>query len=182
MNARHWGGTVLLAGAAVVVGGVPVLRFAGAVDGTGADAPVVSSSASGSGSGTGSSSGSDTSVNDGCVPDTTTRGTTTPDVTSPTTTAPGTASSSVTITGDAVGTRYGDVQVAVTFTGTHIDSVVTVLAPTGRESTQISARSTPVLADEVVTAQSAQIDTVSGATYTSEGYRQSVQSAIDQLG
>lgn len=173
MNARHWGGTVLLAGAAVVVGGVPVLRFAGAVDGTGADAPVVSSS--------GAVTGSSASTTDGSAPDATPRGTTTPSTASPTMTAPGTTSSSVTITGDAVSTRYGDVQVAVTFTGTHIDSVTTLRSPTGHESSQISARSTPVLADEVVAAQYAQIDTVSGATYTSEGYRQSVQSAIDQL-
>ena len=47
---------------------------------------------------------------------------------------------------------------------------------------QISERSVPRLAQEVIAAQSAHIDTVSGATYTSQGYRESVQSAIDQQG
>jgi len=51
-----------------------------------------------------------------------------------------------------------------------------------RESVQINARATPILAQEVIAAQSAQIDTVSGATYTSEAYAQSVQAAIDQAG
>ncbi|KLN32936.1 hypothetical protein FB00_20365, partial [Cellulosimicrobium funkei] len=87
-----------------------------------------------------------------------------------------------TVTGSVVQTRYGPVQVAVTFTGTHLDAVQTVRSPSGGESSQVSARATPLLAQEAVRAQSARIDTVSGATYTSEGYRESLQAAIDARG
>ena len=94
-----------------------------------------------------------------------------------------TTSSTVTVTGAVSQTRYGPVQVSVTFTGTQIIDVQTLQSPNAhRESAQISARSTPLLAQEVVAAQSAAIDTVSGATYTSEAYRESVQSAIDLVG
>ena len=80
-------------------------------------------------------------------------------------------------------TRYGPVQVSVTFTAGQITDVQTLQVPGGHhESVQINARATPILAQEVVDAQSAQIDTVSGATYTSEAYAESVQSAIDQRG
>jgi uncharacterized protein with FMN-binding domain len=47
---------------------------------------------------------------------------------------------------------------------------------------EIASYSVPVLSQEVLSSQSANVDTVSGATYTSEGYLQSVQSAIDKLG
>ena len=78
-------------------------------------------------------------------------------------------------------TRYGPIQVEVTFTGTKITAVKTLQSPSqdGR-SAQINDYATPILAQEVLASQSAQIDTVSGATYTSDGYAQSVQSAIDQ--
>ncbi|MFF1632484.1 FMN-binding protein [Leifsonia sp. NPDC058248] len=78
-------------------------------------------------------------------------------------------------------TPYGPIQVEVTFAGTKITAVKTVQTPSqeGR-SVQINDYATPILAQEVLASQSAQIDTVSGATYTSDGYAQSVQSAIDQ--
>ncbi len=88
----------------------------------------------------------------------------------------------VTIKGDVVSTQYGPVQVSVTFTAKKITAVNTLQTPTadGR-SLAIADRAVPTLHDEVIASQSAQIDTVSGATYTSEGYAQSVQSAIDKL-
>jgi len=46
----------------------------------------------------------------------------------------------------------------------------------------ISSSAEPILEQEALTAQSAQIDTVSGATYTSESDKQSLQSALDKLG
>lgn len=88
----------------------------------------------------------------------------------------------VVVTGDVVQTRYGNVQVAATFSGTTLVDVTAVQHPTGHESDQINAHAIAVLTQEAVAANSAQIDTVSGATYTSGAYRQSLQSAIDQLG
>ncbi|MBU4214034.1 MAG: FMN-binding protein [Actinobacteria bacterium] len=92
------------------------------------------------------------------------------------------ATSSQVITGQVVSTRYGNVQVAVTFTNGVISSVATLQAPSGRESSQINAYATPILAQEAVAANSATIDTVSGASFTSAAYAKSLQSAIDQRG
>src|SRR3954447_14912468 len=85
--------------------------------------------------------------------------------------------------GSAVETRYGVVQVAVTVTGGHLDSVnfVQLTAFDGR-SQEINSQAAPILLQETVAAQSSQIDTVSGATYTTDGYVQSLQSALDQAG
>ncbi|MCY1693116.1 FMN-binding protein [Curtobacterium sp. SL109] len=83
--------------------------------------------------------------------------------------------------GTAAATQFGNVQVQVTVAGGKI-SDVTPLQLTDRDgrSVQISAQAAPVLRQEALSAQSAEIDTVSGATYTSEGYLQSLQSALDQ--
>jgi uncharacterized protein with FMN-binding domain len=85
--------------------------------------------------------------------------------------------------GTAVQTRYGIVQVAVTASGTHVAAAnfVQLTAFDGR-SQQINSEAAPILLQETMTAQSAHIDTVSGATYTSDGYIQSLQSALDQAG
>ena len=86
-----------------------------------------------------------------------------------------------TYTGTAVSTRYGTVQVQVTISGGTFGDVTALhLTDDDGRSVQISARAAPVLAQEAVAAQSASIDTVSGATYTSDGYLQSLQSALDQ--
>ena len=85
--------------------------------------------------------------------------------------------------GAAIETRYGVVQVAVTVTGTHIDSVDFVrLDAFDGHSQEINSQAAPILLQETLSAQSAQIDTVSGATYTSDGYVQSLQSALDAAG
>lgn len=88
-----------------------------------------------------------------------------------------------TFVGDAVATRYGDVQVQITATDGSITSAEAVAFPDrdGR-SQQISAYAIPVLQDETVRANGASIAMVSGATFTSRGYVQSLQSAIDQAG
>jgi uncharacterized protein with FMN-binding domain len=93
------------------------------------------------------------------------------------------ASAAKKYTGQAVQTQYGIVQVAVTVSGSHIDSVsfVQLTAFDGR-SQEINSQAGPILIDETLSAQSAQIDTVSGATYTTDGYLQSLQSALDQAG
>lgn len=87
---------------------------------------------------------------------------------------------SKTFTGDAADTPYGPVQVEITMSGGRITVARTVQVPqeSGRD-VEINSAAVPVLNSEAVQAQTAQIDTVSGATYTSEGYVQSLQSAID---
>ena len=93
------------------------------------------------------------------------------------------ASGSTTYTGDAVGTRWGDVQVQITVANGVITAVNAVEVPSGNQrDVEINNRAVPVLADEALQAQSADIDTVSGATVTSDGYLASLQSAIDQAG
>jgi uncharacterized protein with FMN-binding domain len=84
------------------------------------------------------------------------------------------------IDGDIVGTRYGPVQVRVTLRGKRIVDVVALKDPDDLErSRQIDADALPKLRAAVLSAQSAHIDGVSGATYTSQAYEQSVQSALD---
>ncbi|MFF7443027.1 FMN-binding protein [Streptomyces sp. NPDC008122] len=86
-----------------------------------------------------------------------------------------------TYTGDSVDTRYGPVQVRVTIGGGRLTGVVVVKTPSENErDREIAGYAVPMLTSETLTAQSAQIDTVSGATYTSEGYVRSLQSALDQ--
>ncbi|MEU5614395.1 FMN-binding protein [Streptomyces sparsogenes] len=88
-----------------------------------------------------------------------------------------------TVTGDAARTQYGPVQVSVTVSGGRITAATAVKTPdSGPRSEQIAASSVPKLNQAALTAQSAKIDTVSGATYTSEGYRKSLQSALDRAG
>ena len=86
-----------------------------------------------------------------------------------------------TVTGTVASTQYGPMQVRVTLAGTKITQV-TVLQRTddGAESDQIDANAIPKLTSETLAAQSAHIDTVSGASYTSSGYIQSLQSALDK--
>ncbi|OZD55757.1 FMN-binding protein [Rhodococcus sp. 06-1477-1B] len=86
-----------------------------------------------------------------------------------------------TYTGQAASTRFGPVQVQITVSGGAITDVQVPQYPSenGRDQ-QINARALPTLVTETVRAQSAQIDMVSGATYTSTGYRTSLQSALDQ--
>ena len=86
-----------------------------------------------------------------------------------------------TFTGDAIRTRYGNVQVAITISGGTITDIQVPQYPnSNREDQQINARALPVLISETASAQSASISMVSGATYTSRGYTQSLQSALDQ--
>lgn len=88
----------------------------------------------------------------------------------------------VTVVGSTVQTRYGPVQVQVTFTGTAITAAQALQAPSGGYSSQVSSFSIPVLSSEAVAAGSANIAAVSGASYTSAGYQQSLQYAIDHRG
>lgn len=90
------------------------------------------------------------------------------------------AASGTTYDGDVVETRYGDVQVQVVISGGEIVDVVALQTPGGdRKNIEINNRAVPVLRQAVLDAQSADIDSVSGATYTSEAYVESLQSALD---
>ncbi|GAA2490262.1 FMN-binding protein [Terrabacter carboxydivorans] len=90
------------------------------------------------------------------------------------------APQSGTVDGAVVGTQYGSVQVRVSFTGKKITNVHALqLTDSSGTSVSISAGAAPILRQEALAAQSAKIDTVSGATYTSEAYQQSLQSALD---
>jgi uncharacterized protein with FMN-binding domain len=86
------------------------------------------------------------------------------------------------LTGADAPNQYGDVQVQVTVTGGKITQVTALQLPDGDgRSQEISSFAGPELAQQALAAQSANIDGVSGATYTSQSYRSSLQSAIDQL-
>lgn len=87
------------------------------------------------------------------------------------------------ITGDAIQTRYGPVQVEITLTGGKLTAVDVLQVPQDNpKDQQINDYAVPILNQEALTAQSASIDSVSGATYTSQGYTSSLQSALDKSG
>ena len=96
----------------------------------------------------------------------------------------GASSSAVrTVTGTEADTRWGPVQVQITVDGDTLTDVSVVEYPTGNgKDRQINGRAIPVLVRETLDEQSADIDMVSGATVTSEGYLESLQSALDEAG
>ncbi|WP_371664287.1 FMN-binding protein [Streptomyces sp. NBC_00280] len=94
------------------------------------------------------------------------------------TSAPAAESASKVVSGTAVDTEKGTVQVEVTFEGDSIASVKMLQQPNHPQTTA----AVPVLIEETLAAQSADIDTVSGATITSDGYKESLQAAIDAKG
>jgi uncharacterized protein with FMN-binding domain len=100
------------------------------------------------------------------------------------TTAPTkTASGARTATGTAVDTQYGAAQVRVTVKGGKITDIEALqLQGNDPRSLQISSSAEPILKQEALAKQSADIDAVSGATFTSDSYTQSLQSALDKLG
>ncbi|MDR6980030.1 uncharacterized protein with FMN-binding domain [Streptomyces sp. 3330] len=95
---------------------------------------------------------------------------------SPSASAAGSASQ--TVSGSTVATEKGDVQVEVTFEGDRITAVTMLKQPDHPQTTA----AVPKLIAETLAAQSADVDTVSGATVTSDGYRESLQAALDAKG
>ena len=96
------------------------------------------------------------------------------------TTAAAPSPATKTYSGDAVDTRFGPVQVQIIVAGGTITAVDVLQVPmSDRHDQMINSQAVPIYNDETVRAQSASIDVVSGATYTWEGYTQSLQSAID---
>ncbi|MEO7448883.1 MAG: FMN-binding protein [Humibacillus sp.] len=96
------------------------------------------------------------------------------------TTAAAPSPATKTYSGDAVDTRFGPVQVQIIVAGGTITAVDVLQVPmSDRHDQMINSQAVPIYNDETVRAQSASIDVVSGATYTWQGYTQSLQSAID---
>ena len=84
-------------------------------------------------------------------------------------------------TGQDIQSQYGDNQVKVIISHGRITDVQALQLPFDRQRSQeISQAAGPMLHDDALQAQSAQIDTISGATYTSDAYAQSLQSALDR--
>jgi len=99
--------------------------------------------------------------------------------TSTTTSGSGTGLTDGTFTGSTENTQFGPVQVRVTVANGKITGIKALqLTNYGGRSVQISNYAVPILRSEVLKAQSAKVSTVSGATYTSEGYLSSLQSAL----
>jgi len=93
-----------------------------------------------------------------------------------------TSTGTKTVTGNSVDTRYGPVQVKVTVTNGKVTSAAAIDYPQNDpRDQQINSYAIPALNQEAVQSGSATIDMISGATYTSEGYIQSLQSALDKI-
>jgi uncharacterized protein with FMN-binding domain len=96
-------------------------------------------------------------------------------------TAPKVSTTPTTVTGGVAQTQWGPVQVQLTVSGGKVTAVDVLQQPSGSSTDdQINSYALPVLVQETLKAQSARIDMVSGATVTSGGYLQSLQSALDQ--
>jgi len=89
----------------------------------------------------------------------------------------------VRLVGAPVAIKWGDVQVAVTLAGDDIIDVETIDLPLNdRRSLRINERAEPILREQAIAIDNADVDVISGATYTSRAYAMSLQSALDQLG
>jgi len=84
-----------------------------------------------------------------------------------------------TVDGSVVNTPYGPYQVRASFDGKRLTDIRLITVPSDGHSQSIAGYAGPILRAEALKAQSSTIDTVSGATYTSDAYRRSLQSAID---
>jgi uncharacterized protein with FMN-binding domain len=99
----------------------------------------------------------------------------------PRATTPSTAAPARSVNGPVINTQFGPVQVKVTLNGTRLTDVQALQLPNEKSrSARISQYAGPQLRSEALQAQSAHINIVSGATYTSQGYADSLQSALDQ--
>jgi uncharacterized protein with FMN-binding domain len=102
---------------------------------------------------------------------------------SPSTGAATATAGATTATGSVAQTQWGPVQVQLTVNGGDIADIQVLQYPSGNpRDSEINSLALPVLIQETLDAQSADIDMVSGATVTSVGYTESLQSALDQAG
>jgi uncharacterized protein with FMN-binding domain len=103
----------------------------------------------------------------------------------PRTASPGgpakTGTTTATVAGDVTQTIYGPIQVTITVKSGKITAASVPVHPDGTpHDQQLNSYALPQLIQETITADSANISAVSGATYTSQGYISSLQSAIDK--
>ena len=188
MSTTPWRGTLIFAGTVAAVAAAAAVRFSGGQ----IEAAAVDTATGGL-----QSAGSAGTTNGPAQPSATSQAATPPASAGTTSSDPASSAASpsatpsptptvaqdVTIVGSTVQTRYGPLQVSVTFAGADITAVQALQAPSWHgESRQINAYAIPILTQEAVAADSASIDAVSGATVTTQAYRQSLQSAIDQHG
>ncbi|WP_232679725.1 FMN-binding protein [Nocardioides sp. R-C-SC26] len=110
------------------------------------------------------------------------------DYTAGTTTVTGTGPGVGTFAGDTVQTRWGPVQVELTLDNGTVVGATVLQHPTGNSTDeQVNSRALPILVNHTIGTTADQlrahgVDMVSGATYTSEGYQQSLQAALDRAG
>lgn len=191
MSATPFRGTLIFVGGLAAVAVTSVARFAGA--GAAATAAGAGTASDGTTSGSATSAPATTGAADGSSDEalpTTAPATGDSSASDPTATAtatpttdPASSSGTVTIVGSTVQTRFGPLQLSVTFDGSDITDVEALQYPSWHgESVRINQYAIPILTQEAVAADSAQIDAVSGATITSEAYQESLQAAIDQRG
>ena len=109
--------------------------------------------------------------------------TTAPAADAPATQAPATSSTAIngTFTGPSVFVNYGNVQVKITVVNGRITDAVAVVAPSGRND-RYTNMAVPILKQQTLKAQSANIQGASGASYTSYGWHTSLQGALAQAG
>ncbi|MBW4096097.1 MAG: FMN-binding protein [Acidobacteria bacterium] len=177
---RKWTGTALFFAIFVVMGATFGLRL-----GTGTPQSAAAAVAAAAPAQSGAGGGTTTTGSAGGTPTGSAGGTPTGSAGgTPTGSSPAAAagSAATTITGASESTPYGNVQVSVSFSGKKITGVTVLQVPnSGSYDRQVAQAVPPILEKEVLSSQSASVNTVSGGTYTSTGYLQSVQSAIDKL-
>ena len=158
---------VVLALGGTVAGLVMLLSFRSHMASTASAGVTAGSGGTGTSPGSGSAAGSGSSAASGAAA-----------ASAPVSAGSGTGTA---VTGDAIATPYGPTQVQVTLNAGKIVKV-TVLQHTddGTNSEMIDGHALPLLNNETLTAQSAKLDAVSGASYTSAGYIKSLQSALDK--
>lgn len=99
-----------------------------------------------------------------------------------TTTKAAPSSSSLTYSGSVFNTPFGPIQLEATITDGVITDISWLSLPDDPHSARINSRAAPALVEEALTAQSATVDSISGASWTSEGFRTSLQSIFEQAG
>lgn len=92
-----------------------------------------------------------------------------------------TTAASGTYTGDSIMTKYGAMQVQATITDGVITDITWLELPSDHHSARINNSAAPALVEEALQAQSADVSSISGATYTSEAFKESLQSILDQV-
>ena len=140
--------------------------------------PQSGASASGTSNAAGATAGTSSSSSSSATTDTSSQAATTAPVAPATTGA-----ADGTYDGSVVNTRFGTVQVQAVISGGKITDVIAKkLTDADRRSVSISQQVAPMVRSEVLTAQSAKVSNISGGTYTTQAYLQSLQSALDTAG